>query len=281
MALTKMINPVTMNNLISAIKASNIAECALPFSVYSSIKEQHLLNVPVVKPLFIAVLDGDKKLGKKGEILCRAGDFIFLSDSPAINMRNIPKNNEYFALLIEFEYGDFVGISVENTINSSENFTVGEISIALEKCLLQFVEWSLYAPQAMWPLRKKELLQLLCHLGHPEVLAMAAPHKLGQKLYSILTKQPSADLSVSVLCQQVAMSESTLRRKLSAEGTSLQEIKDQVKLGFGLHLLQTTNYSIVFIAEQCGYQSQSRFSSRFKERFGLTPSALRKTKTKG
>jgi len=278
MALTKMIKPVTMNNLISTIKASNIAECTLPFSVYSSIKEQHLLNVPVVKPLFIAVLDGDKKLGKKGEILCRAGDFILLSDSPAINMRNIPKDNEYFALLIEFEYEDFVGIRVENTINSSENFTVGEISIALEKCLLQFVEWSLYAPQAMWSLRKKELLQLLCHLGHPEVLAMAAPHKLGQKIHSILTKQPSADLSVSVLCQQVAMSESTLRRKLLAEGTSLQEIKDQVKLGFGLHLLQTTNYSVVFIAEQCGYQSQSRFSSRFKDRFGLTPSALRKTK---
>ncbi len=76
------------------------------------------------------------------------------------------------------------------------------------------------------------------------------------------------------------MSESTLRRKLSVEGTSMQEIKDQVKLGLGLQLLQTSNHSIVFIAEQCGYQSQSRFSSRFKKRFGLTPSALRKTKEK-
>jgi len=273
-----------MQNLITTIKHSMMENRTLPFSVYSSIKEQHLLNVPVVKPLFIAVLDGDKALGKEGEIVCHAGDFIFLSDNPAINMRNIPKEKEYFALLIEFELDDFVGIDVEiadigHEIKlTSENFCVGAIQRELEKCLQQFVEWSLYAPKAMWPLRKKELLQLLCHMGHPEILAMAAPHKLGQKVHALLSKEPAADMSLSALCQKVAMSESTLRRKLTAEGTTVQSIKDQVKLGLGLHLLQTTNHAIVFIAEQCGYQSQSRFTSRFKGRFGLTPSELRKTK---
>lgn len=58
----------------------------------------------------------------------------------------------------------------------------------------------------------------------------------------------------------------------------MQEIKDQARLGLGLHLLQTTHYSIVLIAEKCGYKSQSRFTDRFKERFGLTLSELQKTK---
>jgi len=275
---------MAMIKLINTIKDSTGESCSLPFSVYSSIKEQHLLNVPVVKPLFIAVLDGDKALGKDGQIVCHAGDFIFLSDSPAINMRNIPKEKEYFALLIEFELADFSGIEIERSVNrheikeANDNFSVGVISTELEKCLQQFVEWSLYAPKAMWSLRKKELLQLLCHMGHPEILAMAAPHKLAQKIHGILSEQPATDISITAICQQVAMSESTLRRKLAAEGTTVQEIKDQVKLGLGLHLLQTTNHGIAYIAEQCGYQSQSRFTSRFKERFGLTPSALRKTK---
>ena len=265
-----------MNKLIKAIKAINTENRTLPFAVYSSIKEQHLLNVPVVKPLFIAVLDGDKKLGKQGEMLCRAGDFIFLSDNPSINMRNIPKEKEYFALLIEFEYQDFIGIGPHTV--SDKSFTIGEISLALEMCLQQFVEWSIYSPKEMWALRRKELLQLLYHLGYKEILAMATPHKLGQKIHAILSDKSLNDNSLSAICQQVGLSESTLRRKLLAEGTTMQEIKDQVKLGLGLHLLQTTRFSIVFIAEQCGYQSQSRFSSRFKERFGLTPSALRKTK---
>ncbi len=245
-----------------------------------------MLNVPVVKPLFIAVLDGVKALGSDEEIICHAGDFIFLSDSPAINMRNIPKDKEYFALLIEFEPDDFVAINTEINVNygeilgKSEKFSVGKITVELEKCLQQFVEWSYYAPKSMWSLRKREILQLLYHLDHPEILAMAATHKLTHKLYALISKQPAKEMSLSALCQYVAMSESTLRRKLMAEGTSLQAIKDQVRLGNGLHLLQTTNHSIAFIAEQCGYQSQSRFSSRFKDRFSLTPSELRKTKLK-
>ena len=265
-----------MQTLIEAIKAVDTTDRILPFAVYSSIKEQHLLNVPVVKPLFIAVLDGDKALGKAGEIVCNAGDFIFLSDSPAINMRNIPKEKEYFALLIEFEYEDFIGIG-PNTV-SEQSFSLGEICLTLAKCLQQFVEWSQCSPQVMWSLRRKELLQLLYHLGYKDILSMAAPHKLAHKIHAMLSEQPAAEVSLTAICQQVAMSESTVRRRLIAEGTTIQEIKDQVKLGLGLHLLQTTHHAIVSIAEQCGYQSQSRFTSRFKGRFGLTPSELRKTK---
>jgi AraC-like DNA-binding protein len=74
------------------------------------------------------------------------------------------------------------------------------------------------------------------------------------------------------------MSQSTLRRKLQVEGSSLQAIKDRVKLGYGLHLLQTTMEPVGIIAEKCGYYSQSRFTDRFKQLFGLTPTELRKTR---
>ena len=66
-----------MNNLICAFKSTIKKSPELPFAVYSSIKEQRLLNVPIAKPLFIAVLSGDKKLGKDNEIVCHSGDFIF------------------------------------------------------------------------------------------------------------------------------------------------------------------------------------------------------------
>ena len=68
-----------MVNLLSTIKNIIKEKRELPFSVYSSIKEQKLLNVPIVKPLLIIVLNGDKKLGKDNELICHAGDFIFLS----------------------------------------------------------------------------------------------------------------------------------------------------------------------------------------------------------
>ncbi|MCJ8319523.1 MAG: helix-turn-helix transcriptional regulator [Colwellia sp.] len=273
-----------MENLISTLKEALDEKQPLPYAVYSSIKEQKILNVPVVKPLFIAVLSGNKALGRDGEISCTTGDFIFLSNNAAIDMRNIPKDNEYLALLIEFEYQDFEGLEVSHI--NQQNYCVGKITATLEMCLQQFIEWSRWAPEALWPIRRKELIQLMCYLGHKEILSMVASPQIGHKLHALFTDKHSeksndnhsGELTITSICQQLAMSESTLRRKLKSEGLKLQDIKDQVKLGLGLHLLQSTLLPISYIAQKCGYHSQSRFTSRFKDRFGLTPSTLRKTR---
>ena len=53
-----------MVNLLSTIKDTINEKHALPFSVYSSIKEQHLFNVPIVKPLLIVVDDELKNLAE-------------------------------------------------------------------------------------------------------------------------------------------------------------------------------------------------------------------------
>jgi len=265
-----------MVNLLSTIKNIINEKRELPFSVYSSIKEQKLLNVPIVKPLLIIVLNGDKELGKDNELICHSGDFIFLSTSPAINMRNIPKGKEYFALLIEFDYQDFTGMAT--SASNKQNYCIGKATATFEQCLQQFVESSLWAPEQLWPLRKREIIALLCHMGHKEILSMVGNPKVGHRLHDMFCKQNFHQLTIENICDQLAMSESTLRRKLKSEGTSVQEIKDQARLGLGLHLLQTTHNPIALIAEKCGYQSQSRFTDRFKGRFGLTPSELRKTK---
>jgi len=267
-----------MGNLLTTVKEVLKGNCELPFSVYTSFKEQKLLNVPITKPILIAVLGGDKELGKDNEIVCHTGEFIFLADSLAINMRNIPKDNEYFALLIEFDFRDFSGLQVN--VASKKDYCIGEISATLEGCLQQFVESSLWAPAEVLSLRKREIITLLCHMGHEEILSLLGGPKIKDQLHEMCVQQSSPDLTIDHICEQLAMSESTLRRKLKSEGTSVQEIKDQARLGLGLHLLQTTRDSIGLIAEQCGYQSQSRFTDRFKGRFGLTPSELRKTKMK-
>ena len=179
-------------------------------------------------------------------------------------------------MLIEFDYQDFNGL--KTSALNKQDYCIGKITATLEKCLQQFVESSLWAPEQLWPLRKREIIELLCHMGYKEILSMVGNPKVGHRLHDMFCDQDFHQLTIEHICNQLAMSESTLRRKLKTEGTSVQEIKDQARLGLGLHLLQTTHYSIVLIAEKCGYQSQSRFTERFKGRFGLTPSELRKTK---
>lgn len=262
-----------MEKLISSAKRMQSAGGPLPFSVYSSVREQRILNVPIIKPMLICVLDGSKKLG---EIECPTGSFVLLSNRPSINMRNIPSEAEYSALIIEFEYDDFSGLP--RMVGRTAPFVQGGIAPAFLQTLQQFVDWSAFAPGAMWPTRRKEILQLLYHLGYEAVAAVVDPPSLSHRLHAMIAADLASELHADVLAAQLAMSESTMRRKLAGEGTSLQEIKDRARLGYGLHLVQTTFDPIGRVADRCGYQSQSRFTDKFKQMFDVTPSELRRTR---
>lgn len=274
-----------MKALMASIQQTLEQSDELPFSVYTSVQEQRISNVPIFKPLLICVLAGSKQLVSSGtqqqEAVCSAGQFICLSNHSNIGMRNIPKNDGYFALMIEFEYQDFDCFRDNNMLADSSNhvpFFEGEITSVLEQTLKQFVEWSCFAPKALWSIRRQELLQTLLVLGYAQVRHFAEPPYLSHKVFNRVSQSIGEDTSAETMASELAMSESTLRRKLSAEGTSFQEIKDQVRLGLGLHLVQTTDNSIGSIAEQCGYSSQSRFTDKFKQLFHTTPTNLRKTR---
>ncbi|XLZ70598.1 AraC family transcriptional regulator [Massilia sp. SR12] len=262
-----------MEKLISTAKLVQAAGKPLPFSVYSSLREQRILNVPIIKPMLICVLDGSKKLG---EIDCPSGSFVILSNRPSINMRNIPSDAEYLALLIEFEYDDFNCLPARK--GRTEPFVQGGIAPAFLATLQQFVEWSAFAPDAMWAMRRREILQMLYHLGHEAVSAVVEPPSVSHRVHGMLNADLASEVHAGALASRLAMSESTLRRKLAGEGTTLQEIKDRARLGYGLHLVQTTFEPIGRVAERCGYQSQSRFTDKFKQMFDVTPSELRKTR---
>lgn len=264
-----------MQELIFASKQIQQQIEHLPFLVYCASNEQRIFNVPVIKPLLICVLDGCKKLGNEREVSCSAGTFVFLSNSPRVDMRNIPVDTEYFALLIEFEFSDFDIFEFKDTKKNA--YFQGDVDSVLQRTLQQFVEWSAFAPSALWAYRRKEVLQLLYYLGHEQVSAVAELPSLSHKLHSIMGGDVSYDWNAQNLSSRLAMSESSLRRKLTAEGSNLQLIKDRVRLGFALNLVQTSGDSIGFIAEQCGYTSPSRFTEKFKLLFGVTPSELRKT----
>lgn len=277
-AISKMHSTIintSMQELLNSAKRILREKQHLPFSIYSSVKEQNIFNVPILKPLLVCVLDGQKQLGSN-EVNCFAGEFIFLANNPNIDMRNIPNDVEYSALLVEFEYEDFACFS--HNANSKEKYIQGKIEPIFEKTLQQFVEWSAFAPADIWGHRRQEILQLVYHMGYQKVSSLNEPPSLSHKINNIISEHIADDLSMAELSAKVAMSESTLRRKLNIEGTSLQTIKDRVKLGYGLHLVQTSTAPIGLIAEKCGYHSQSRFTDKFKQLFGITPSELRKTR---
>ncbi len=68
----------------------------------------------------------------------------------------------------------------------------------------------------------------------------------------------------------------TLRRRLSAEGTTFKEIKSQVRRDTALHFLGKQGLSIEEIAHRAGFSESSAFIRAFKGWTGVTPYTYRK-----
>ena len=77
------------------------------------------------------------------------------------------------------------------------------------------------------------------------------------------------------VASSLAMSEATLRRKLSSLGHSFNDMLIDVRMTSAITMLQVTDTPISEIAYKVGYESASRFSARFKKRFGFSPNAVR------
>ncbi|WP_062568000.1 MULTISPECIES: helix-turn-helix transcriptional regulator [Pseudoalteromonas] len=264
-----------MNELIEIGLNAVKQHQSLPFSIYCANDEQHIVNVPIAKPLLVVVLSGSKRLIDTEEVNCNAGDFVFMANTPKVAMRNIPQNIGYMALLIEFDYADFECLKYQS--GAKKKFINGQVDSLFQMSLKQFIEWAAVTPPQLWPIRRQELLQVLFLQGFIDLGSIIEPPTLTHKVHTIITSDLTRDWDANSIATTLAMSESTLRRKLTAEDSSFQLIKDKARLSHGLHLIQSSSEPIGAIAQQCGFSSQSRFTDKFKLLFNTTPTALRKT----
>lgn len=94
------------------------------------------------------------------------------------------------------------------------------------------------------------------------------------RLGRMLLVAPSRDWTAPEMAGRLGVSERTLRRNLSAEGTSPRQVLRDVRLNAALALLQAGRANVSEVALDCGYDSPSRFAVLFRERFGVRPSDI-------
>jgi AraC-like DNA-binding protein len=126
--------------------------------------------------------------------------------------------------------------------------------------------------------RLQEILLLLHERGI--TFAPAAALSWSDRVRRLVAQQPHADWRVDTIAAKFHMSESSLRRRLEPGGLTLSALVREVRLEAALGLLQTTMLPVGDVAQRCGWESHSRFSAAFQERWGFLPSVLReRTKT--
>lgn len=248
---------------------------------------QALHRVPLAHACLIAVEHGCKQLHWGQRVYyARPAQLLILAAGWQVNLKNLPDaQGGYRAAIVNLEpalledmrqqHSTLVRTLLEAPNSERCVYPLqGTVAQAWQH-LLNGWEQRLTAPLLRH--RAQEVLLALLLAGHGTALWLDSHALLSQRVAQWLRMAPEYAWSSAELAQRLHCSEATLRRQLAREQTSLRQLLDDVRLGHGLGLLQTTHQPIMQIAHACGYASASRFAMRFRQRFGMSPSALRAT----
>ncbi|EWY37836.1 hypothetical protein N825_09650 [Skermanella stibiiresistens SB22] len=251
-------------------------------AIVSAPLAQRLREVPVLKHCLVAVLDGEKHIqwegeGGKGTSVVPSGWFVALRAGERPNIANLPDpaGRAYRAFAMVF---DRETLTVPHPVagrKAGAGHVVLEPGADLTQSFIHAVG-GLLSPRLSVEVARHRMAEVVLALAERGVGWSAADAEGPiQKIRLMIAARPELPWTAADAARLLEVSEATLRRRLAAEGTCFREILAERRLSHGLALLQTSRAGIVEVAHACGYDSPSRFSSRFRERFGMPPSEVR------
>jgi AraC-like DNA-binding protein len=248
----------------------------LPFVASAA---QQLRRVPFNQPCLMLILQGVKQLHQEVRHDVLPGQMLLVPAGCELSFTNQPDAaGVYQAWVVPFHVDDLQHLSHGPVQHDIVQLPAdGLLLTLLQQWLLLQAEGELAAQ--LLPMRRIELVQHLCARGLSAHLRSGLALDWAGKVQALLRSDVSRDWQLAGVCQLLALSESNLRRKLNEEGRSFRRLLEDVRLSHGLNLLQTSALNVQQVADACGYISASRFSERFRLRFGLSPSDLRNSRS--
>jgi AraC-like DNA-binding protein len=255
-------------------------------------REQRISQVSFHEPGVILVVQGIKSIYfQNRQIYCRSGEMLALPAPSRFDFTNLPvgRDKPYLALFLGFkkrlvdrlrqQYGV---VTEKGSSDHSYQLHVGADEL-LHSAILHYLQ-IIDTPGISTALLEHRLLDLLLCLvdRKPDLhLRLSLSASWRERVYSILLTDPARHWQVADICAQLAVSESTLRRRLGSEDENFHKILEDMRFGLALTQIQMTHLPVYEVALNCGYRSASQFTRRFRERFGVTPRALRETRICG
>ncbi|QYK08918.1 helix-turn-helix transcriptional regulator [Shewanella mangrovisoli] len=245
---------------------------------YDSKLAQSLSRVPVHQPSIIRVIQGEKSLLWQDDALAvNAEQLLLLPAGSHISFVNRPMSGRYRAvqLLLPYELPSGVMLTTTDRLIPKPTQTISRSVDFAWNALLHSL--TLELPTSVQMHYLAALLLSLPQQASVNWLYSHKPVNVSQAVLGLLGQHPSAPWQQEEIADKLHMSSASLRRKLAQEDTSFRQLLAEVRLCQGLTLLQKSTDSVLQIALACGYLSAEKFSARFKQAFGLTPAAYRRT----
>ena len=104
---------------------------------------------------------------------------------------------------------------------------------------------------------------------------MAPREGAEEAVKSLLNQNLREYHNIERIAARLRMSSRTLRRRLTEEGVSFQDLQRDARQRFAIAYLRETNMSIEDIADQLGFSDAANFRRAFKQWTGRVPSSYR------
>lgn len=132
--------------------------------------------------------------------------------------------------------------------------------------------------------QKVKVLELLLVLSQMEISRekhlteyRAEQVKIIRRIHDQLTRNLEHRYSIESLSRQYLMNPTTLKNTFkSIYGTSIAAHIREHRMKYAAQLLRSSSLSVAAIAQKVGYDSQSRFSSAFKNQYQMLPKEYRR-----
>lgn len=266
------------------------AQSSLHLGMNACLQPQSLRSISIPMPTLTMALEGEKTL-MIGESLYQSSNgaaiLIPAHTDFRIENRPDPKTGRFFGVSLRFDgetiqqFRQIYGTAFTEW-DTRPKWHMPAQGFLLD-ALAAWVEWSdRYGTDVNHSRhRLLEIMLLLARHGFGGNLLLEQTDRWAQKVENLFMLDPARDWRIGDVCARLGLSESTLRRHLSAEDVGFRDLLEKVRLDAGLMHVIETDLQIAQVAMACGYQSQSRFAERFRLRFGLSPVELRQTRRAG
>lgn len=247
---------------------------------YSCIDRERLSAIELPSPIVGVVLHGRKEvwLGDHGQVF-EAGTVFVLPRGVPMDAVNIPEHASgvYASLCLAVDRLPEGIAPLSPAERSMSDVSPGSFKVPLSADLVEALCHAAVAiandsaSEAVRVLRMAEVLTLLRPLLEARPLFRPG---VADEVAWFIGAAPAEPWSVARMAEILGMGRSTLRRKLSIEGTSFRTILRREKLRAGRNAIAAGGSSLA-AAEAAGYVSRSHFSRRFRESFGTSPTGRR------
>jgi AraC-like DNA-binding protein len=292
----KIVSPSEKRRLLSELQVNltrrdhdldrDLMHCSL--GVQSCYRPQNISKVTFSKPALLVVVSGSKEIELANRrFVARAGECLIVPADTEFWIAKYPDplSGLYLGLGLRFDIETIEAFQRNygrgfESWNLSSHWQAPASEAALE-WIIQWLEWSQKYPPSVQVQRHRlmELLLVLAQSGIAGNILFSRNPSWRQRIGQLIGIDPARDWKCQDLCRALGVSESALRRHLHGEGSSFRGLLEETRLMSGLNLVQETSLTICQVADAVGYRSQSRFTDRFKERFGVTPTGLRRSGT--